>query len=181
VTVSTYLHSLTLALRLRPGTWLRAKPSSAENKLQVHAHSSVSPHPVHTLVLASLVRDLARSRSRPFLSLSISHGCSLTRSGGAAAKQEAPAATQEPAHRMQPRATGSSKKKHRGPSYFAGRPLPPGRDSLEGLQGYKKCSFWSDACAYCVSLSLCRLNLKIVNSHDEATKKRLLNLCKRRV
>ena len=86
--------------------------------------------------------------------LSISYGCSLTRSaGGAAAKQEAPAATQEPGLRMQPRATGSSKKKHRGPSYFAGRPLPPGRESLEGLQGYKKCSFWSDSVApVCMSM-----------------------------
>lgn len=31
------------------------------------------------------------------------------------------------------------RKKYRGLSYFAGRPLPSGRKSLEGLQGYKKC------------------------------------------
>jgi len=29
--------------------------------------------------------------------------------------------------------SGKSKKKHRGPSYFAGRALPPGRDTLEGI------------------------------------------------
>ncbi len=49
-------------------------------------------HPLHPLALAFLVCALARSRSRPFSSLSISHGCSLTRSAGrdagAAAKQE---------------------------------------------------------------------------------------------
>jgi len=28
----------------------------------------------------------------------------------------------------------------KGPSYFAGRPLPLGRSSFEGLQGYKKAS-----------------------------------------
>ena len=31
------------------------------------------------------------------------------------------------------------KTKHRGPSYFAGRPLPKGRLSLEGLNGYRRC------------------------------------------